>query len=104
MPTPPTLPALLSFPGKDGKCINIPKAIGTRYFCFGILLLNDETGTETGAIISDYRDNVEQINFEVLKKWINGKGKPVTWDVLIDILEKSELNSLASDVQDGLHM
>jgi len=24
-PTVPTLPALLSFPGKDGKCINIPK-------------------------------------------------------------------------------
>jgi len=46
--------------------------------------LNDGTGTETGAIISDYRENIEQINFEVLKKWINGKGKPCSYLGRID--------------------
>lgn len=99
----PTLPELLNFPGKDGKYINIPKRIGTRYFHFGILLLNDETGTETSAIISIYRQNIEQINLEILKMWISGKGKPLSWDVLIDILRESELNTLARDVQHGLH-
>lgn len=104
LPTVPTLPTLLNFPGKDGNSINIPKRIGTRYFHFGILLLNDETGTETNAIFSTHRENIEQINVEILRTWIGGKGKPHSWNILIDVLRESELNSLAIAVQDGLRM
>ena len=69
---------------------------------FGILLLNDETGAEVSAIVSKYREDAEQINLEILRLWIEGKGKPLSWDVLIDVLKGIGLNSLAKDIDNGL--
>ena len=97
----PNLLKLLNFPGKSGN-ISIPKQISTKYFQFGVLLLNDETGAEVNAIVTKYRDDAEQINLEVLRLWIGGKGKPLSWDTLIDVLKAVGLNILASDIQDSL--
>ena len=72
----PNLIKLLNFPGKNGN-INIPEQIGTMYFKFGVLLLNDETGAEVRE----------------------GKGKPLSWNTLIDILEKIGQKTLAGDIQ-----
>jgi len=69
---------------------------------FGVLLLNDETGAEISAIATKYRDNAEQINLEILRLWIGGKGKPFSWDMLIDVLKATGLNTLASDIQNSL--
>ena len=66
---------------------------------FGVLLLNDETGAEVSAIVTKYRDDAEQINLEILRLWIGGKGKPLSWDMLIDVLKAMGLNTLASDIQ-----
>ena len=93
--------SLLNFPGKKGN-INIPKLISTKYFMFGILLLNDETGAEVNAIVSKYREDAEQINLEILRLWIEGKGKPLSWDMLIDVLKATGLNTLAEDINAGL--
>jgi len=93
---------LLNFPVKSGN-INIPQQIGTKHFQFGVLLLNDETGAEVNAITTKYWDNAEQISFEILRQWIRGKGKPLSWETLIDVLKAIGLNFLASDIQDGLH-
>ena len=92
---------LLNFPGKSGN-ISIPKQISTKYFLFGVLLLNDETGAEVSAIVKKYRDDAEQINLEILRLWIGGKGKPLSWDTLIDVLKAVRLNNLAGDIRDGL--
>jgi len=92
---------LLNFPGKNGN-INIPQQVGTKYFMFGVLLLNDETGAEMSAIATKYRDDAEQINLEILRLWIGGKGKPLSWDMLIDVLKATGLSTLASDIQDSL--
>jgi len=96
----PTLPKLLSFPGRsESENITIPKQIGTKYKQFGVLLLEDKTGAEVDAIVTQYRDNAEQINLEIFRLWIGGKGKPLRWDTLICTLKEIELNTLASDIQ-----
>jgi len=97
----PDLLKLLSFPGKCGN-INIPEQIGTKYRMFGILLLNDKSGAEVGAIIKEYHENAAEINLEILSRWIEGKGKPLGWDTLINVLQNIQLGTLASDIKDGL--
>ena len=98
----PNLLKLLSFPGKGGAKINIPQQIGTKYSLFGVQLLNDETGKQIDAVISKCQEDAEQINFEILKLWVRGKGKPLSWDVLINVLKDVGLGTLASDIKDGL--
>ena len=69
---------------------------------FGILLLNDETGADVNTIVTRYREDAEQINLEILRLWIEGKGQPLSWDILIDVLRTTGLGTLASDINDGL--
>ena len=97
----PDLLKLLNLPSKSGS-INIPEQIGTNYLRFGILLLNDKSGAEVKAIVTQKREDAEQINIEILRLWIGGKGKPLSWDTLIDVLKAIGLNTLASDIQDSL--
>ena len=98
----PKLTKLLCFPGKGGAKINIPQRIGTKYSQFGVQLLNDEIGGETDRVIAKCREDAEQINFEILKLWVQGKGKPLSWDVLIHVLVDVGLGTLAGDIKDGL--
>lgn len=79
----PNLPNLLSFPGKVN--INIHRQIGTKYPKFGILLLNDETGAEINTIALKYGKDAELINLEILRRSIEGRGNPLSWDTLIDL-------------------
>ena len=94
---------LLNFPVKSGSSINIPRQIGTKYFQFGIQLLNDETGAEIEAIVSKYREEAEEINLKILRLWIGGKGKPLDWDNLIQVLRAIGLGTFANDIWEGLH-
>ena len=97
----PNLLNLLNFPGSSG-IINVPKQIGTKYFVFGIQVLNDKTGAEVSAIVTRYRDDAEQINLEILRLWIGGNGKPLGWNTLVDVLKTVGLNALARDIQESL--
>ena len=40
--------------------------------------------------------------FEILKLWVRGKGKPLSWDSLIDFIKVCGLGTLASDIRDEL--
>ena len=91
----------MSFPGKSEN-INIPQEIGTKYRMFGILLLEDKTAAEVAAIVKEHRENATDINLEILRLWIGGKGKPLSWNTLISVLKDIGLGTLASDIQDGL--
>ena len=42
------------------------------------------------------------INLEILSLWIQGKGKPLSWSVLINVLKSIELPILAKDIENGL--
>ena len=61
------------------------------HFLFRVLLLNDERGAEVSAIVTKYRDDAEQINLEILRLWIGGKSKPLSWNTLIDVLKAVKL-------------
>ena len=63
----PSLPLLLEFPSNAGK-VNIMECIGTNYELLGTLLLNDDTGAITAAIIEEYQKNAFKINHKVLQK------------------------------------
>ena len=69
---------------------------------FGILLLNDETGAEVRTIVTKHHEDADQINLEILSLWIQGKGKPLSWDVLIDVLKTIGLGTVAEDTENGL--
>ena len=69
---------------------------------FGVLLLNDKTGAEVSTIDAKYHGDAEQINLEILRLWIGGRGKPLSWDILLGVLEEIGLGNLAGDIKNGL--
>ena len=100
----PTLPRLLSFYScSNQRNINIPEEIGIHYRCFGILILNDERGNLVENIVHDERHNgAACINLMILKRWVNGTGRPVTWRVLVEVLKDIELGELAREIEEKL--
>ena len=98
----PTLPELISFKTSTGS-INVLKRIGAHYNVFGTLLLQDNDGAVTRAIRDQYHHDADNINFEILRRWIQGEGKqPVQWSTLINVLQTIELSSLAETMEDSL--
>jgi len=94
----PTLTECIRFQGRERK-INIPQEISIKYRDFGILLLDDRTGTRLEALEHEHRCNAELINSKILQEWIAGKGKhPVSWKTLTEVLRDVELNTLAEDI------
>ena len=60
-----------------------------------MLLLNDTNGTVTQAIMGQYPEAFN-VNFEILQRWIQGKGKlPVEWATLFEVLRDIKLSELA---------
>ena len=80
--------------------LNIPLQTGTKFFQFGLLLLEDRNGTTVDNIIYKHNNDPERINTEILKEWLNGSGKqPVTWEILIETLDECNLVTLAKDIK-----
>ena len=100
----PSLVELLSFPASQGRTINIPQEIGTKYNTFGILLLKDRTGALVDGIVHKHLRDPVLINIEILQKWVHGESGelPVSWRTLITCLRDSGMSVLASDIQQAL--
>ena len=80
--------------------MNIPEEIGTNYFEFGVLLLDDDNGARIRSIAQKHGNNYVQVNLETLEKWIGGQGKhPVTWKTLTEVLHDISLNTLAGEIE-----
>ena len=96
----PSLPQLLSFKPRGG---NIFCVMSKDYQSLGYLLLNDNDGTIVDQISQDCHYKSEDIVRQILKRWIQGKGKePVTWGALIQVLKDLELTELASQMEGSL--
>ena len=96
----PTLIECIRFRGRHTR-INIPERIGTRYTSFGILLLEDVTGSRVESLIHKHQGDSEQINRMILQEWIAGNGRhPVTWKTLVDVLRDIDLNALAAEIKE----
>ena len=91
-----TLQQLIRCRTKSGSLLD---QIGTRYWS---LLLNDDTGLITQAIIDQYREDTT-INREILKRWTQGQGMPVKWATLIDILNDIGLTELAREMEEKFY-
>ena len=96
----PTLPELTYLPTGSGGGIRIIQRIGIEYLSLGTLLLNDDDGAITRAIITANHYQPKSINHEILSKWCQGQGRqPVTWTTLIEVLYEIELSELAQDIR-----
>ena len=83
--------------------INVLKQIGTHYWELGILLLDDDTGADTQAIIEHHHEDATKINIQIFRKWIEGKGKlPVEWSTLVKVIKDIGLSELASEMEQTL--
>ena len=99
----PTLPELLNLKTSSGSTVNIVQQIGTHYHVMGPLLLRDDTGAVTSAIISQHQRDAALINQEIMTRWLQGQGKlPVSWSTLIDVLKGVELTELSHLIQESL--
>ena len=98
--TKPTIPELLRFTCTDGRVINIPVEISTKYVQFGTLLLEDSTGARVKIMAHKHHYDVEQINTAILQEWLTGRGQqPVTWTTLVEVLRDIELIVLAYEIE-----
>ena len=98
--TKPTLPELLKFICADGREVNIPVEIATKYTQLGAFLLDDQSGSRVKIIVHKHHDDAEQINTEIFQEWLTGRGKkPVTWATLVEVLRDIELTTLAGDIE-----
>ena len=95
----PTLPELLKFTLADKRNINIAEEIGDEYKTFGILLLEDETGQKVRSMEIKHHFDPSNINTQILEEWIKGKGKPLTWDTLTEVLCDTKLTTIATDIK-----
>ena len=96
----PNLMNCVRFQGREKKKINIPQEIGVEYYKFGLFLLEDDSGSRIQSIAHQLMNNSEQINMEVLREWLAGKGKhPITWKTLTEVLHDIELNTLAREIE-----
>ena len=94
----PSLVKFISFPMAESR-VNLAEKIGVKFYDFGILLLNDDSGDLISSIERKQSQNASGINVEVFKMWLQGRGKqPVTWDTLVAVLRDIGLNKLADDI------
>ena len=98
----PIVSNLLSFKGRDGV-INVIEEIGSNYYEFGVLLLND-SGNYIRALERQYNSNCTDIVSEVVRVWNNGRrnAKPCEWRYLIETLQDIQLSRLADEIQSSV--
>ena len=80
--------------------MKVPERAGEHYFMFGTLLLDDKIGCIVGNIEKSSRGDPEHIVINILRDWLTRGPTPVTWQYLIETLEKSNLSNLASHIRD----
>lgn len=93
----PTLQQFLFFP-MPTSTVNLAQKIGTDYYNFSILILEDD-GDRVEALQREFRERVEDINREVFCLWLKGNGrKPVSWSTLVSVLHDIGQTELASNI------
>ena len=95
----PTLREFIRFPMGSGN-VNLAQKIGTSYEDFGILLLEDNNGDRTDAIVRELHERAEDINKRIFRLWVKGERlQPVSWATLVGVLQDMGLNTLARDIE-----
>ena len=67
---------------------------------FGILLLNDDTGSRLDTIITNHGHRSDSnVAITILQQWIEGKGVAVTWESLRKVLIDADLSDVAKQIK-----
>ena len=101
----PTMPhlTLLNPHTSSETGLYIMQQIGSSYLSFGTNILDDANGSVVKALEHQFQRNSSSINWEVLRLWLNGKGrKPVTWATLVKVLREIEMDHLAHKIESYL--
>ena len=88
---PPTMPELLT--------LQIHQRIGSKFYTFGLHLLNDTMGTLMEEIENDSHGVQSKMVIKIFQEWLKGRGEPVTWQSLRLSLKKSGNRLLAKEVK-----
>ena len=100
----PTMNQLMILKPKGGGSeVRITERIGTKFYELGTILLKDDYAKIMETVKENERGNVDKINTDLLRRWLNGNGAPVTWKVLVDALEDIKEKELADDIVKALH-
>ena len=95
----PTMQELVRFRGVTGR-LNIAREISTRYFIFGVHLLEDRSPARIMGFEHKHSCDPFIINCEILSLWLQGTGrKPVTWATLIEVLQEVECFGIAAEIE-----
>ena len=99
----PTMPQLSNLKRKGGRSPVkiIERIVGEKSSALGDILLNDEHGARMKNIKHKEQD-VEAVNREMFRQWLQGGGARVSWKVLVDALDTVGLKTLANDIIDAL--
>ena len=76
--------------------------IGTKYYDFGVQLLDDRDGSRIQAIEHRHMRDAVRVNTDILVEWLQGRGvQPVSWATLVQVLEDIDLGTLAGDIREA---
>ena len=88
---------MTGFIKKNGEKINILQNIGGRHQDFGLNLLNDDDGN----IMAQMTGDIASIKRQIILKWMDGNGMPITWGSLAEVADRMGLRILAQDIREG---
>ena len=99
----PDMVNLRQFRGRD-RVLNIIEEIGSRYWDFGIQLLNDTDGNYMSGIVDQMRGDFKAVNSKIATEWVNGRpnAKLCTWRSLIETLQDIGMTRTAREIEDTL--
>ena len=79
--------------------LRVHEEVSSNYFGFGIFLLNDTTGSRVSGFEQACQRDPERIVQRILREWVEGKGLPVTWESIIQTLNKTGMSTLAHKIE-----
>ena len=74
-----------------------------QYVTVGTALLNDRTGAIVPQIAAQFWGNIELINLEILRRWLQGSGmKDCSWGGLLHVLRENGCVALSEEMEEAL--
>ena len=96
----PSLSKLTTLRTSKGKRIKIIETVAPKWQKIGDLLDFDESGTRLELIKATHPSDPEACCRSMFQHWLKGNGvKPCSWRKLIELLEDSNFESLAKEVE-----
>ena len=97
---PVSMKMLTKFPHPSNNSVNIACEVGVKYSDFGIHLLQDVTGAHVLALERELDRDAERINKRILTEWLSGRGRPTTWETLVEVLNIIGKGELAKKIKE----